>query len=382
MYNTYTLYRYVTALDVLDRLVSLMTEVKDVAFVIPFVPKKASGGVLVIFQYAEKLVELGNKVTLYFQANDALKKLKIPMFVRKQITKYRLTYAPENWYPLNNKIKKVPITTLKDIKKHDVIIATGIRTSFLVKKLPSEYGKKFYFIQDYENWDGFTDNDVLNSYRLGLDNIVISDWLSKIVEDASGKRPKLIKDGIDTELFKVTRPLEQRKTHSVVFQYRGDSEPFKGGKYALEVVKKLKDEYPDLDVKIVSREQKSSEIPNWCEYLYNLPLKDVVVADNQALVFICTSIEEGFGLPGLEAMACGCVLCTTDYRGGREYAVHRQNAMVSPVKDVDAMVDNISEVFDDKELRDKLSINGIKTANEMSLKKSRDEFANYVLGKI
>ncbi|MCD5504899.1 glycosyltransferase family 4 protein [Lactobacillus delbrueckii] len=359
-----------------------MSKVKNIAFVVPFLPKRASGGVLVILQYAERLAALGNTVTLYFQANDTLRKLKIPMFVRKKVTEYRLTYAPDNWYPLNKRIKKVAIQSLKDVKKHDAIIATGLRTSFFVKKLPAECGKKFYFIQDFENWGGFTDKDVLDSYQLGLDNIVISNWLSEIVTKVSAKRPKLIKDGIDTELFKVVFPVDKRNTHSVILQYRGDSEPIKGGKYALDVVRKLKDKYPDLKVKIVSREPKTNKIPDWCEYLYNLPLKDVVVANNQASVFICTSIEEGFGLPGLEAMACGCVLCTTDYRGGREYAVHRQNSMVSPVKDVDAMVKNISEVFSDNELREKISINGIRTANNMSLKKSCDKFTQYILENI
>ena len=55
---------------------------------------------------------------------------------------------------------------------------------------------------------------------------------------------------------------------------------------------------------------------------------------NYASIFICSSINEGFGLTGAESMACGCALATTSYPAVFEYAVDKKNCLVSPVKDI------------------------------------------------
>ena len=75
---------------------------------------------------------------------------------------------------------------------------------------------------------------------------------------------------------------------------------------------------------------------------------------------MCTSVKEGFGLPGLEAMACGCALVTTDFDGAKEYAVNNKNALVSPIKDVDAMYQNVIKLFEDENLRFKIAQGGLR----------------------
>jgi glycosyltransferase involved in cell wall biosynthesis len=59
------------------------------------------------------------------------------------------------------------------------------------------------------------------------------------------------------------------------------------------------------------------------------PKSDVEIVDiyNKSRIFISASWMEGFGLPGLEAMACGCILLTSDCGGCREYAIDKQNAL-------------------------------------------------------
>lgn len=354
---------------------------KDIAFIVPFIPRKSSGGVAIILQYAEALVHCGHSVTIYFQARSILKKLKMPSKIRKYMGKLKLRHNPNNWYKLNEEIQKKSIMNIseKEIGKHDAVIATEVSTSWPVARLPKECGEKFYLIQDFENWV-YEDKKVLSSYRLGMNNIVVSKWLFDVVKMASGRSPKYISNGIDTNIFKVINPISERKRHSLIFQYREDE--FKGGKYAISVINKLKRLYSDLEVYIISRETKSSEIPEWCNYIYDISLKDVATYNNKASVFICTSIEEGFGLPGLEAMACGCALCTTDYQGGMEYAVNGKNSLVSPVKDVDAMVRNVQKIFEDDKLKYRIVAKGLETVKAKSMKNSKRDFVEYVTSKI
>lgn len=131
----------------------------------------------------------------------------------------------------------------------------------------------------------------------------------------------------------------------------------------------LYSKYNDLKVYVVSTNDPPDDLPECCVFLKNLSPKEVAEVNNRARVFICSSIEEGFGLPGLEAMACGCVLASSKYRGVLEYAVDGKNALLSPIKDSKAMADNIVKVFDNEKLRNRL-VEGMKTAERRSLKVS------------
>ena len=164
----------------------------------------------------------------------------------------------------------------------------------------------------------------------------------------------------------------QRRKHSIVFHYR--SAPYKGSQYAIEVIEKLKMKYDDLIVDVISTERRPNNLPEWCSFHHCVSAEKVAKINNKTQVFICTSVEEGFGLPGLEAMACGCALASSSYKGVLEYAVDGVNALLSPVKDVNYMVDNVVKLFENEELRNVISQNGVKTGLDRSVDKSAKEF--------
>lgn len=63
-------------------------------------------------------------------------------------------------------------------------------------------------------------------------------------------------------------------------------------------------------------------------------------------------------------MACGAALVSTDYQGVHEYATDGANALLSPVKDVDALVSNVSKLFDNDELRYQIAEAGMKSVQK------------------
>jgi glycosyltransferase involved in cell wall biosynthesis len=81
-------------------------------------------------------------------------------------------------------------------------------------------------------------------------------------------------------------------------------------------------------------------------------------------------VEEGFGLCGAESMACGCAFATSGYRGVYTYARDGFNALISPVKDVDALYRDVSRLFDDAGLREFISKNGVESMQDFSLDKA------------
>ena len=47
-------------------------------------------------------------------------------------------------------------------------------------------------------------------------------------------------------------------------------------------------------------------------------------------MLVLPSWEEGLGLPGIEALACGAALARTDTKGGRDIALDGETALVTP----------------------------------------------------
>ena len=91
-------------------------------------------------------------------------------------------------------------------------------------------------------------------------------------------------------------------------------------------------------------------------------------------LFLFTSYVEGFGLPPLEAMACGAPVVMTDALGNRDYAVNGVNSIVVRPGDVKALVDAAYQVLTDEKLRERLRQVGLETARKWSWDRVVDVF--------
>ena len=98
-----------------------------------------------------------------------------------------------------------------------MVFATSLRTSFIVQNLSYKKGRKFYLIQGFENWS-VSDDEVFESYKLGLRNIVISKWLEGLVRQYD-KNVKLISNAIATDQFYIEIPIESRNPYSISMLY-------------------------------------------------------------------------------------------------------------------------------------------------------------------
>ena len=133
----------------------------------------------------------------------------------------------------------------------------------------------------------------------------------------------------------------------------------------------LEQQYPDPSVTVISLEDAPDDLPSSCIYRQHISAQEVADVNNRSQVFLCSSISEGFGLPGLEAMACGCALVSTDYEAVHEYAEDGVNALLVPLDDRSTLpqrlADRIGRLFDDEALRLRIAQNGARTAAERSI---------------
>ena len=100
-----------------------------------------------------------------------------------------------------------------------------------------------------------------------------------------------------------------------------------------------------------------------------------------ARVFAVGSWFEGFCQPGLEALACGTPLVTTDNGGCREYAIDGETALVVPPRDARAMADAIRRLLDDEALAARFVANGLDVvARDFDWERRTDEFESVLDG--
>lgn len=348
-----------------------------ISFLLPEIARVPVGGHKVVYEYCNKLVEKGHEIHIYYFYGNRFKKKNIPEFLRKVVIRIYGSYVgPKKWFDLDKKVKLHVIKTEKQIRQTDVLIATGVETAKSVANYDGQLTSKFYFVQDYETWT-CPETEVLDTYRLKLKKIVVSKWLKVLVDKYSEEEAYLISNCIDERIFKVNK--EKRLEHSLVFHYR--SAQHKGASYALEVINRLLKIYPNMVVNVISPENIIEGLPKNVIWYKGISPREVAAINNRSQVFMCTSIDEGFGLPGLEAMACGAAVVSTEYKGVLEYAVNGENALLSPVRDVQAMVDNIKRLFEDEDLRKRISENGVKTGKDRSLQKAAGEFEQVLLGE-
>ncbi|MBU3956778.1 glycosyltransferase family 4 protein [Patescibacteria group bacterium] len=102
-----------------------------------------------------------------------------------------------------------------------------------------------------------------------------------------------------------------------------------------------------------------------------VPDKDLVVLYNLATVYCQPSFYEGFGLPVLEAMACGTPVVTSKKASLPEIA-GKAAVFVDPY-DINDIANGLTVVIEDEDLREDLIEKGLKQAKKFSWEKVANE---------
>ncbi len=103
-----------------------------------------------------------------------------------------------------------------------------------------------------------------------------------------------------------------------------------------------------------------------------VPETDLATLYNAARVFVMPSFYEGFGLPPLEAMACGTPVACSNASSLPEVC-GRENAVYFNPYSVEQMAEAIRAVWEDEELRAVLRERGLKHARGFSWKAMAEE---------
>lgn len=109
---------------------------------------------------------------------------------------------------------------------------------------------------------------------------------------------------------------------------------------------------------------KFDRLPARVQFTGYIDQPDLPVLYSGALAFVYPSLYEGFGLPPLEAMACGAPVVTSDGSSLKE--VVRDAAVLVDPENVDSIAESIQRIVEDEALRKRLSADGLLIARELT----------------
>ncbi|MGB7533082.1 MAG: glycosyltransferase family 4 protein [Halobacteriota archaeon] len=375
------------------------------------------GGVRVVFEYANRLKDRGHEVNVIYPLIPPQIK---PKFSLKSLTSQALG-AIENlkkgnkvsWFDLKAKLIRVPTLSPryakfveKLIPDADIVVATSWKTAYPVNKLNEKKGKKFYFVQHYEIWDIWNDEEcwkevekiesnpnklclamrdiipenkdlkrlkglVDKTYTIPLKKITISSWLKELIERKFGEKVEaLIINGVNFDIFYKKIDAHSKEKIIVLMPYRHIG--WKGTEDGLKALKIVKKKYPNVEF-IMYGTKRRKDIPEWVNFYEKISDNELRQLYSSSDIFVLPSWVEGCQLPPMEAMACGCAVVATNVGGIPDYSINGENILASPPRNIKALAQNIIRLIEDEQKRRKIAENGYNHIKQFTWDKATDE---------
>jgi len=303
---------------------------------------RLSGGVKVIFRLANGLQRKGHKVTVI-----ARKMASWPDWLLDKIS-------------FNLKKKSFVTDTDLPPKTHCVInFSDG--TPFLPISKPQILFLQGFGVHQYEK-------ECVNLMYSYAGIIATSSWLAKIANGASGAKVHVVPPGVDDHF----EPKQIKKSDIVGAIYH--NLPTKNTDFIIKVFENLPSNYEKLLISVEPiKDDKILNIPG-IRMVINPPQTLLPFIYSSLKVFISASIREGFGLPPLEAMKCGCPVVMCKNSGLNDFVKHGNNCMIANLK-VDEFVNMCIQVMaDTDDLYTSLVNGGKRLAGKFSWSRSIDSF--------
>ncbi len=334
-------------------------------YYLPFVTQ--TGGTIAVFETARRLAERGHDATV-----------SVPK-----------SLLPIEWAPDDQVIGMEHPDEMPDA---DIVVATTASSAELVWVLPEPKGDKFYFVQGYESlWCGNVDR----TYRYPMKKIVVSTWLQTVMRESFSQQSTVVHPGVDLETFKPRNAEGCGTSHDTGSEggrceTSGDdtrrvlvmdhlTRVIKGTYVAAQAVDLARKSIPNVDLILFGVEPRTAGLGRVAECHRRPTGPDLADLYASCDVFLYPTIADGFGLPPLEAMACGTAVVTTDASGTGDWASPDVCYVAAP-HDVEATAEALVRALSDDDERRAIAEAGRARAAEFTWERTVEGLEKVFLG--
>jgi len=259
---------------------------------------------------------------------------------------------------------------------YDIVLANQNLTAYalIFSKIS---GKKFYYIQAYEPEYGWLSGSFAHkllsliawhSYNLKIEKIVNADVYRHY---KNIKTDKVVLPGLDLKIFYPENI--ELIVNPIKLGCIGRLEVYKGTQYVMDAFLVLRQVIPDIELHIAFGD-KSLELIEGVTIVS--PTNDFELANyyrSMDILIAPGTVQMGaVHYPVIEAMACGTAVITTGY-----YPAKDSNAWLVPVKNANAIAEQVQSIIKNPSLVDKKITNGLKDVTEFEWSLVASKMLNY-----
>jgi glycosyltransferase involved in cell wall biosynthesis len=337
-----------------------------VTFVLPFVAR--TGGVRLVLQLAGRLHDAGHRVIVVYPRRP----YRFHYSRREWLAEYRRTRTGPpgvSWFSLRAPLRRVPRIGNAYLPDADVVVATSWPTAIEAAGLAPRKGRGVHLLMHHESGTGL-EKKIRSVYRLPLRRLVLSQAVRAQIEAKFGAEVDgVVPAGVDGSVF---FPQGKRRRDMVLAVVHPAAH--KGARDAWAVFSRLAERRPELDL-LACGTLKPADWPDRFPFLFHPNDATLRLLYSSASIFLYPSRYEGFGLPPLEAMACGAPVVSTRVGAVPEYGMDRENLLLIEPGDIEGMADGVEALLDDADLRRTVMAGGMKAARAWSIERSARLFA-------
>jgi glycosyltransferase involved in cell wall biosynthesis len=330
-----------------------------IAFILP--GSGRSGGIKSTVKAGNGLLRKGHQVRLLVNKGGVSPRAQL----RKLWLKTR--YARSNdWLDMF----EGPVERFSDVlectfEDNEIVVASGWWAASEIRRVNHNGIMKVHHVRSMLK----DDEQMRAAWGENVPKIVIASFLKEAVERSCGQRIyATIHNGIDVADFYPSVPESRRNGVGTIFGRDYHKDP----QTVLGVLESLRRVCPGVPQRVFSANRKPRELPR--EIFHRLPtLEKTRELYSRSLVWFLGSCSEGFGVPVLEAMACGCAVVSTRCGGPQDIIKNGENGFLVETGDVEQIVSKVREVLNNGELRRRFVENSKETLKKFSWENSIDK---------
>lgn len=308
-----------------------------ITFVVPHGGR--SGGVRSTVKVANGLLRRGHKVRLL--AIKSKRNLRTKLRHLWWSTYYS---NHSDWVGLfDGKVERAADIEQCAFEGNEIVVASGWLAAIEVRQVKHPGIIKVHIVRSRLQ----DPDDMRKSWGEDVPKLAISSFVAESINEACHQEvTAVIPNAIDLTEYYPCLTEEMRNGIGSIFGRSWHKDP----EFILAVLTRLRERRPQVPQRVFGAARRPKDIPH--RDYFRLPsLEKAREIYSQSLVWFVGSCSEGFCVPILEAMACGCAVVATDCGGPRDIITDGENGFLVEVGNIGQALKKIELLLDNAELR-------------------------------